>query len=700
MRFRLITAGLLLSAACKTAEPVPETPKAPAPTAAPQAAAPTAAPAEKPVPPGLDASALNPSVNPCDDFYQYACGNWIKATEIPAERSRWSRGFDAIDAKNEERLKAILDTIATGSAPEGTPYAQKLADFYGACMDEAKLDESLPQLRAELAKIQVGTPKARAATLGRLHAQGVNAVFVLDSVQDFKDATQVIAQVDQGGLGLPDRDYYLSDAPKMKAVRDNYRQHVQEMFGLLGQDAARAQASADAVMAIETTLAQAGLSRVDRRVPEKQYHRLEVKALAAAAPGFDWSAYFQAVNAPKVASLNVTHPPYFTEAAKLVASTPAPALEAYLTWHELGSVIPALPKAFQDADFAFESKNLTGAQKDLPRWKKCVRFTDEALGEALAVPFVAQTFGADGKAKALGMVTDIETSFERNLDTLAWMDSATKAKALEKVRKITNKIGYPDKPRNYDALKVERGSFLTSVIGADAFERTRKLSKIGKPLDRTEWNITAPTVNAYYEPSLNEILFPAGILQPPFFSREATTPVNFGAMGMVVGHEFTHGFDDEGRLFDAQGNLTNWWTDESGKQFVQKADCVRRQFDNYVAVDDIKVNGALTLGENVADLGGLKLAHAAMQAWAEKNPQGLGDYRFTPSQQFFLGFAQSWCSKWRPERARVAAQTDPHSPPFLRVNGPLSNLESFRKAFNCPATGKMFRPAAETCQVW
>jgi len=698
MHFRLITAGLLLSAACKTAEPLPEAASAASSGATSLA---TASLAErKPMPPGLELSVMDLSVNPCEDFYQYACGNWLKSTEIPAERSRWSRGFDTIDAQNEQALKEILEAIASGHAPLGTPFAQKLADFYGACMDEGKLEQSLPAFRAQLGMMQLSTPKARATTLGRLHAQGIHAFFTFESAQDFKDATRVLAQLDEGGLGLPDRDYYLSDAPRFKTVRDSYHGHVQEVFGLLGQNPAQAKASADAVLTLETQLAQVGLPRVDRRSPDKQYHPVEEKALAEWAPDLDWSAYFQAVGASKPGLMNVTHPPSITEAAKRLASTPASELEAYLTWHQLQAVLKALPKAFQDADFAFTSKHLTGAQKDLPRWKKCVAFTDEALGEALAVPFIAQRFGSDGKSLALEMVQDIEKAFERNLDTLAWMDGETKAKALDKVRRITNKIGYPEVPRNYDSLKVDRNSFLASVRASRAFAEGRKLAKIGKPLDRTEWNITAPTVNAYYEPSLNEIVFPAGILQPPFFNRKASTPVNFGAMGMVVGHEFTHGFDDEGRLFDAEGNLKNWWTDASAQQFVQKVDCVRHQFDNYVAVDDVKVNGALTLGENVADLGGLKLSHAAMLAWVEKHPEAVSESRYTPSQQFFLGFAQSWCARWRPEMARVAAQMDSHSPPFLRVNGPLGNLSSFQKAFGCEATTKMIRPPAQACQVW
>lgn len=655
----------------------------------------------KPFPPGLDEAALDPSVNPCDDFYQYACGGWLKASEIPPERSCWSRGFAIVAERNRQTLREILGDIAAGRVPEGTPYAKKIGDFYGACLDEPQLEQALPRLQAELARIQVGTPQQLAATLARLHADGARVPFLFESAQDFQDATRIIGQLDQAGLGLPDRDYYLLDGDAQKnAVRVMYRQHAQDVFTLLGQPPEQAKASAAALLDLETKLAAASLSKVDRREPARVYHPMDVKGLKTLAPEIDWDGYFRAAGVPSPGKINVKHPPFLAEVSRLVKAVPAKQWAAYFAFHLVEAATPALPKRFQDESFAFNSKALTGAQEDQPRWKKCVGFVDEALGEAVAVPFVARTFGADGKAKALEMVFGIEAAFERNLDSLAWMDGATKARALEKVRKINNKIGYPDRWRSYDGLKVDRGSFLTSLLEANAFETARRLAKIGKPLDRTEWLITPPTVNAYYESSMNEVTFPAGILQPPFFDRAAPPPVNFGGIGMVVGHEFTHGFDDEGRLFDADGNLKTWWSDTSNKLFVERAACVRRQFDGYTAVDDIKVNGALTLGENVADLGGLKLAHAAMLAWAEKHPEQANAYRLTPSQQFFIGYAQSWCEKVRPEYARVLAQTDPHSPASLRVNGPLRNLDAFRKAFACPTNARMVWSESESCQVW
>ncbi len=697
MRKALLAACCLLATACKTAEPAPTPPQPPPPAQQPVAEV-------KPLPPGLDGAALNEQANPCEDFYEYACGNWVKSTEIPADRPRWSRGFDSIAARNEEILRGILEAASTGKASEGTPYAQKLGDFYGACMDEAQLEASLPALKAELAKLTAAkSAKDLAQAVGTLHARSVFPLFTFGANTDLKDATQVIGEVDQGGLGLPDRDYYLRDDEKSKSLRAAYAEHMKNIFVLLGETPEAAAKSATSVMELETALAKASLSRVERREPKNLYHRLERKGLKTTAPGFPWDVYFTAAGAKDVQTLNITHPAFFQEVDRLVKTMKPAAWTPYLTWHYVSGVIPALPKAFQEERFRFTAQNLTGAREDVARWKKCVRFTNAALGEALAQPFIAQTFGAEGKKTTLQMVEEIEKSFERNLDTLAWMDAPTREQALVKVRKIVNKIGYPDKWRNYDALKVERGSFLTSLANASAFEQARQLAKIGKPVDKSEWLMSPPTVNAYYNPPFNEIVFPAGILQPPFFNREATPSVNFGAMGMVVGHEITHGFDDEGRQYDAEGNLRDWWTPASDKAFRERVACVKEQYDGYTAVDELKVNGALTLGENVADLGGLKLAHAAMEAWLARDAEAAkqaNSYRFSPSQQFFLGYAQSWCSKYRTPFARQMAVVDPHSPPYWRVNGPVVNLPAFRQAFQCQEGSKMVRPAAQRCEVW
>ncbi|WNG46223.1 M13 family metallopeptidase [Archangium minus] len=697
MRKALLAACCLLVSACKTAEPAPAQPQS-----APTPQQPVAE--TKPLPSGLDAAALNEQANPCEDFYEYACGNWVKSAEIPADRPRWSRGFDTISARNEEILRDILKAASKGQAAEGTPYAQKLGDYYGACMDEAQLEASLPVLKAQLAKLTaVKSARELAQVVGTQHAQSVFPLFRFSSNTDFKDATQVIGEVDQGGIGLPDRDYYLKDDDKSKALRTAYVEHMKNIFVLLGEQPEQAAKSAASVMELETALAKASLTRVERREPKNVYHRLERKGLKGTAATFPWDVYFTAAGAKDVQALNVSHPPFFAEVDRLVKTTKPAAWGPYLTWHYVTTVIPALPKSFQEERFRFTAQNLTGAKEDVPRWKKCVRFTNGALGEALAQPFIAQTFGAEGKKTTQDMVVEIEKAFERNLDTLTWMDAPTREQALVKVRKIVNKIGYPDKWRNYDALKVERGSFLNSYVNAAAFEQARQLAKIGQPVDKTEWLMSPPTVNAYYNPPFNEIVFPAGILQPPFFNREATAAVNFGAMGMVVGHEITHGFDDEGRQYDADGNLRDWWTQASDKAFRERVACVKEQYDGYTAIDELKVNGALTLGENVADLGGLKLAHAAMETWLARDPEAAkqaNSYRFTPSQQFFLGYAQSWCSKYRDAFARQMAVVDPHAPPYWRVNGPVVNLPEFQKAFQCKEGAKMVRPAAQRCEVW
>ena len=687
---------VLLAAGCASA-PAPA-PSTPAPKASAAAASPGPAPA--PMPAGLDAAALDLSANPCDDFYQFACGNWLKSTPIPPDRSTWGRGFDVIEERNEQILKEILEAAAEGKAPAGTPYAKQIGDYYATCMDESKLKNALPELRTALRKIdRVGSSRQMAEEVARLHDAGANALFAYGSGQDFKDATQVIGIVDQGGLGLPDREYYLSDSAKMKEIREGYRAYVAQMFGLLGDAPEVAAKKADQVLDFETKLAQASLDRVSRRDPNKVYHRTDPKALVRSAPGFEWGRYFAVVGTPGVQSLNVTHPPFAAEVGQLVRRAPRAQLRTYLSWRLISSQVIALPKAFSDAAFAFGSKYLTGAKEDRPRWKKCVAATDAALGEALAVPFINQTFGPDGKKVTKSMVEQIESAFQANLDALSWMDPTTKDRAREKARAVFDKIGYPEKWKTYDGLVTDRGTFLGNHMRSTAYENARDLKKIGKPLDRALWELTPPTVNAYYEPSLNEIVFPAGILQPPFYNKDATDSVNFGAMGMVVGHELTHGFDDQGRQFDAKGNLTDWWTPESAKAFVDRVECVKKQFDGYVAIDDVHVNGALTLGENVADLGGLKLAFAAMQAYAKMHPdRAAAPSRFTPEQQFFLGHAQAWCTGIRPQESRRLATIDPHAPAKDRVNGPLSNLPQFQQAFACKAGDKMV--AQNRCEVW
>ena len=697
--------SLLALAACSTttppstAKPAVEARPAPPPLAAPAPAAPAAAAASLPMPVGLDASAMDLKVDACDDFYRYACGGWNDRTEIPADRSRWVRSFDVIRENNQKTLRALLDAIAAGKAPGGTPYAEAVGKYYATCMDEPKLESALPDLKAELARIgKLSSRKALAQEVARLQRTGARPLFTFGATQDSKDATLVIGEFGQGGLGLPDRDYYLKDDEKMKSIRDAYRAHVKAMFVLLGDSPAVADRKAGEVLAFETRLAKASLDRVSRRDPDKTYHRVERAGLKQLAPSFDWDIFLARVGAPGVTAITVEHQPFFTELSVMTVDVPLPVWRTYLSWRTLNASTIALPKRFQDERFAFTSKNLSGAKEDLPRWKKCVAATDMAFGEALGVAYVIQAFGPDGKRVTKELVGLIEQSFEANLATLAWMDDATKARAKEKVRAIVNKIGYPDVWKTYDGLVIDDRSYLGNLWRSTAYETDRDLRKIGKPLDRGEWGMTPPTVNAYYRAQLNEIVFPAGILQPPFFDKNAAPAVNLGAMGMVVGHEITHGFDDQGRKFDAAGNLADWWTPASGKGFEERVACVKTQYDGYTAVAEVKLNGALTLGENTADLGGLKLAFMALQAYQKAHPDEVKPSRFTPEQQFFLGYAQAWCGKGRDQDTRVRAQTDPHSSPEWRVKGPLSNLVPFQQAFGCKTGQPMVR--APRCEVW
>jgi len=670
------------------------------PPASPRVAETPAPVAEPAFPPGVEPMAMDPLVAPCDDFYRYACGGWLRDTPIPPDRSRWGRGFNVIEERNQQILKEILEATAAGRPPEGTPYAKELGDFYATCMDEAKLEDAPSELRVALRRIdRLKGPRQLAAEVASLHQDGVNALFEYGPTQDYRDATRVIGMVDQAGIGLPDREYYLSGAPKMKETREGYRAHVAEMFQLLGDAASVAGRKSAEVMDVETRLARASLDRVSRRDPRQRWHPGDRSSLAREVPAFDWATYFRLAQTPDLADLNVGHPPFVAEVGALVKGTPRRPLQTYLAWRLVSAQVIALPRRFADAEFAFQSRYLTGAKEDLPRWKKCVRATDQLLGEALGVPFVERTFGADGKARTKSMVAAIENAFLRNLDSLTWMDGATREKAQEKARAMVDKIGYPDRWKTYDGLVTDRGTFLGNWMRAMAYDSARELRKIGKPVDRALWSMTPPTVNARYSGTLNDMLFPAGILQPPFFNKQATDPVNFGAMGMVVGHELTHGFDDQGRKFDARGNLTDWWTPAAGEAFVERADCVKRQFDGYTVLDELHLNGALTLGENVADLGGLKLAYRAMEAYAQEHPDRRPPVgRFTLEQQFFLGTAQMWCTNARPEELRRRVATDPHAPPEYRVNGPLSNLPQFQQAFGCKASDKMV--AKNRCEVW
>jgi putative endopeptidase len=721
-------AGIVLGALVGCEEPQPVVPTTPVPTVVPGAT--TAPVAAGPALLSVDEAALDKSVPACTDFYQFACGSWSRATPIPADKPSWTRSFDVIQERNENELRAILERYAAGQGKD-EPNAQKLGDFYAACVDEGAIEKAgLGALKADFDAIEkIKTAKDLIPVLASLHGRGVPAGFAFESQQDFKDATQVIAAVSQAGLGMPDRDYYLKSDEATAKIRAAYVEHVARMFVLLGEKPEVARAAAATVLRFEHALASASMSREERRDPQKIYHRLERDGLAKAAPDFAWRDYFAKLGVADVAAINVAQPDFIkgfdalllagapcvvdapVEGADKAAAKGKPAAvkgcaapakkfpaaewKTYLRWHTVRAAASSLSTRFVDERFQFE-RALTGAEKLPPRWKRCVRAADDALGEALARPFVAKMLGAEGKAATKQMVVNLEQALSEDIEHLAWMDAETRKKAHEKLTAIANKIGYPDAWRSYDALAVDRGDYLANRIHAAAFEVKRDLGKIGKPLDRTEWEMTPPQVNAYYEPSMNEIVFPAGILAPPFYSIGATRAANYGGIGMVVGHELTHGFDDEGRQFDAKGNLLDWWSKSVGDEFDRRASCVEKQFDGYVAVGDTHLKGKLTLGENIADLGGLRIAFAAMKKELAQRPEPAAS--FTPEQQFFLGFAQAWCTNQRPEYALLMAKNNTHSPPRFRVNGPVSNMAEFAEAFQCKPDAPMMRK--DRCEVW
>ncbi|MFT3708857.1 MAG: M13 family metallopeptidase [Archangium sp.] len=699
--------GLVLFASCATQEATTK------PDPAPVAAAPVAevkpepkkfsVDMSKPLPPGLEEAVMDLTADPCTDFYQYACGGWMNATEIPGDRALYSRGFVSIADRNEQALKGILEEAAAGKLPAGTPFAQQLGDAYASCMDEAAIEKSLPEVKKFItANSNVKNANELAKTLAALHVAGFRPLFNPGSQQDFKNSSEVIVGLDQGGLGLPDRDFYVDDTDRAKKIRAAYEAYIEKIFTLSGDKPEVAKANAATVMALETRLAKVAQTRVERRDPAKIYNRVDRKGLKEKAPDFPWDVWFPAVGLKDAQGVNVNSVAYFAEVSAIAKDTKPEVLKPYLAWVVLRGSIPALPKAMQDAAFAFGSENFTGAKEDRPRWKKCVAFVDGDLGEALGREFTRRFFPPESKARTSAMVAAVSKSFETNLDSLAWMDSDTRKFALNKVRVMVgnNKIGYPDSWRDYASVKTDKKSLFNTSLATSKFEMARQFAKVGKPVDRTEWLMSPPTVNAYNEGQKNEIVFPAGILQPPFFNKDATDAVNFGSMGMVVGHEITHGFDDEGRQFDENGNFKDWWSPASGKDFVTRTSCVKNQYDGYTAIEDLKVKGDLTLGENVADLGGLKLAHAAMIEWYTKQGSAMENARYDRSQQFFLGFAQSWCTKVRPQAAKLRATTDSHSPPYWRVNGPLSNSDAFKAAFQCTDGSKMVRAGADRCSVW
>ncbi len=650
---------------------------------------------------GFDVSNLDRSVNACQDFNRFANGGWAARNPVPAAYPRWGR-FNELAERNRESLREILEAAEKNTrAPKGSN-ERKIGDYYASCMDTEKIEaEGTRPLAPEFKRIEkIKDLRGLEKEIAHLHGRGVDALFSFGARQDLKNSTQVIANASQGGIGLPDRDYYTKDDPKSKEIRDEYVKHVAKMFELLGDDGAKAAAEAQTVMGIETGLAKSSMTRVERRDPNAVYHKMDLARLQALTPDFSWNTYFNDMGVGGIDSVNVGQPDFFKEVARELTAVPLSDWKTYLRWHLINSAAPSLSSKFVDEDFHFNSAILTGTKEHLPRWKRCVASTDRALGEAVGQAFVQKNFPPEAKERAKQMVQNLVSALRGDLSTLSWMSPATRQQAITKLDAFARKIGYPEKWRDYSALKIDRGPFIDNVARSSEFERKRNLGKIGKPVDRTEWGMTPPTVNAYYNSSMNEIVFPAGILQPPFYDPQADDAINYGAVGAVIGHEMTHGFDDSGRQFDAQGNLKDWWTPEDAKNFKERAACVKEQFDSYEVQPGLHENGGLVLGESIADLGGLTVAFAAFEKSLEGKPRPADIDGFTPEQRFFLGYAQIWAQNARPEYERLAVNTDPHPLARFRVNGPLSNMPAFAQAFQCKQGDPMMRPPQKRCQIW
>ncbi len=643
---------------------------------------------------GLDGNALNREMNPCDDFYEFACGGWLANTEIPSDKARYGR-FTQIYERNEATLHAVLEEARDGKL-EGE-VAKKIGAYYGTCMDEEGIESRGITAIEPLLKIagSVRNTKTLDAAVRGLHKNGISVLFRLASTPDFIDATKMVGDLGQGGLGLPDRDYYLKDDDRSKEMRKAYVEHVSAMLGLLGWSKAKAAKGAAEVMEIETALAKATMSRVDRRDPKNIYHKIDRVGVEKLVPSFDWSAYFTDLGIPAIKEITVDSEDFFATINTIRGDMKASAWKSYLTWHVVHKTAALLPKAFVDENFKL-AQATSGAKELPPRWKRCVSSTDNALGELLAQPYLERMFTPAAKEGADAMVQGITGAFGTVVTNLDWMSDETKEKALGKLSTISPMFGYPDKWKSYE-WEVSN-NHAANAMASRTFEQARDLAKIGKPYDRSEWFMSPQTTNAYYNPQANQMAFPAGILQPPFYSEKAHVPVNLGAMGMIVGHELTHGFDDSGAKFDGAGNMNNWWAEADLKKFEERGECVVAQYSSYKPLEDVNLNGKLTLGENIADIGGVKLAFMAyreMLASAEKQLVADG---YNEDQQFFLAVGQAWCSKSREEISRMLAVTDPHSPPNFRVLGALTNTPEFAEAFSCEV-GTNMNPE-NTCTVW
>ncbi|MGO9648727.1 MAG: M13 family metallopeptidase [Terriglobales bacterium] len=658
-----------------------------------------------PYSPSLDLSSMDKSLDPCVDLYHYSCGGWQKKNPIPPDQTSWSV-YGKLYQDNLTFLRGMLEQAAQPNE-QRSAVTQEIGDFYAACMDEGALERrGISAIQPELDAIaQVKSTKGLAPLVARLqvtyfrYSYTSSMLFSAGSTQDPDDSEQVIADVDQGGLGMPDRDYYTKDDAKTRETREHYVQHLQRVFELIGDSPAAAAGNTETVMRLETAMAKASLTRVERRDPHKLVHKMKVADLSQLAPNFDWVAYYREAQYPEFPILNVDAPEFIKEFNALLASEPIDSWKTYLRFHVADTSSPYLSSKFVGENFEFYRKYLRGAKEQQPRWKRCVQYVNYGLGEALGQVYVAEVFSPELKQSTLDMVRGIEDAMGQRIRALDWMSPETKQQALIKLAGIRNKIGYPDKWRDYSSVKIVRDDFAGNVERAHQFEGRRDINKVGKPVDHGEWDITAPTVDAYFNPQMNDINFPAGVLQPPLYDPKMDGAPNYGDTGGTIGHELTHGFDDEGSQFDAKGNLKDWWTKADREKFDARTQCVDDQYSGYVSVEDVHVNGKLTLGENVADLGGEILAYMAWQdATKNKNLQPIDG--LTPEQRFFIGFAQWDCANERPEDMRVRAMTDPHSPARYRINGVVVNMPEFAQAFSCKSGQPMVKSSANVCKVW